>query len=71
MPVVVGHPIRSKRCGDDELEGSADEGDGGRFENPAGDAGGKSVGVDISKKLGSFCIVVIGSPTNNLVCTDP
>lgn len=59
--------------GDDELGGvNEDEGGGeNRSKSLAGGVGGEIVGVVISKKLGSFCIVVIGSPTSNLVCTDP
>lgn len=59
--------------GDEGLEGrKTDEGrEEGRSDGTAGGVGGGSVGVVINKKLGSFCIVVIGSPTKNLVCTDP
>lgn len=32
--------------------------------------GGAGEGLANSKKLGSFCLVVIGSPTINRVCTD-
>jgi hypothetical protein len=59
--------------GDDGLEGrnTVEGGGEGGSKIPAGGVGGGIVGVVISKKLGSFCIVVIGSPTKNLVCTDP
>lgn len=58
--------------GDDGFEGRYTDEDGeGWSHSLVGDVGGGIAGVVISKKLGSFCIVVIGSPIRNLVCTDP
>ena len=55
--------------GDEGLEvvNKDEGGEVGRSKSLAGGAGGDIVGVAINKKLGSFCIVVIGSPTSNLV----